>query len=170
MNNRYNLSNLEALFRDYLGTCRISKISIKNYASDLKHFLTWFMYKRIDTTTDESHLDLFISSISPQVVRDYIEYLQNDSIPVLTINRRLSTLRKFFVFCQKREIVLNNPVVDIRNLERPSLKQEIKVTQQVEKTANEEEADIEADFIQFMKSRGEEVDAGTLSEFKSYIE
>ena len=168
MNNRYNLSNLEALFRDYLKTCSISKVSIKNYACDLKHFISWFMYSRIGTEDVESHLDVFIGSISKNIVEDYVKYLQKDSIPILTINRRLSTLRKFFTFCLKREILQENPILSIKNIEKPALKRGIKEISVVEVLFKQEKT-FEEDFIEFIQRRGEKVDNDLLEDFRLYI-
>ncbi len=168
MNNRYNLSNLEALFRDYLKTCSISKVSIKNYASDLKHFLGWFMYSRIGDKNLDSHLDQFIASVSQVTIEEYVEHLQNDSIPVLTINRRLSTLRKFFSFCIKREILVENPMATIKTLEKPAIKRETKDVD-IPVIPVEREVSAEEDFIEFMKMKGEDIDSSLIDELRLYI-
>lgn len=127
------------------------------------------MYSRIGTKTLGSHLDQFIDSVSHESVQDYIEYLQKDSIPVLTINRRLSTLRKFFAFCIKRQILEVNPMEGIRTLEKPALQTEIKVIPTQIEPINQE-LSIEDDFIEFMKSKGEEVEPSLIAEFRLYIE
>lgn len=169
MNNRYNLSNLEALFKDFLITARISRISIKNYTCDIRHFLTWFMYARIDEKNETNHLDIFIDSISEAIIEDYIEYHNEDNLPASTINRRLSSLRKFFTFCSQREIVAINPMSNIRNVAKPVLKREIKDvgSTQIElpafKTAEE-------DFTAYLEKRGEELDESLINELKNYLQ
>jgi hypothetical protein len=45
MENRYNFYNLEASFKNFLLAGNKLPVTIKNYLSDLRHFLGWFIFK-----------------------------------------------------------------------------------------------------------------------------
>lgn len=152
MSNQYNLYNLEALFKQFLvagieiNTERtdntnftdytdytdkkerksLKKISIKNYLSDLRHFLGWLM---LYLKSKYHHLNInfnafdslptqieIIKQINDNTVQEYKSYLTENKIPIKTINRRLSTLRKFFSFCISQGWLKENPAKKIENL------------------------------------------------------
>lgn len=127
MDTRYNLHNLEALFREYLISENISRVSIKNYASDIRHYLAWVQYVLQDEMVQaQSTLDCFIEHSSEELARGYLAYLDSKQTPLRTINRRLSSLRKFYRFCLAREIVNTNPLVSIANKVRVPLNRILK--------------------------------------------
>lgn len=145
MDNRYNLDNLEALFKKYLSagieklpdtTNKLSdeanniekktlkNVSIKNYLSDLRHFLGWlilylkshqFPVSLSSQTPLEKQVEM-IKIIDVKIIDEYKTYLKENSIPIKTINRRLSTLRKFFSFCISQGWLNENPAKQIQNL------------------------------------------------------
>jgi site-specific recombinase XerD len=123
------------------------------------------MYKRLHNVTEGTHLDHFIDVISEGAIKDYIAYHQEDNLPVSTINRRLSSLRKFFHFCVLRGILPNNPIQHIRNLDRPALKPILDDDNTTEHNVSSYSNELE-DFITFVKSKGETVDNSLLFEFK----
>lgn len=117
---RYNLYNLEALFREYLlsGIKKdrpFHKNTIKNYLSDLRHFLGWYNH-----SIKNAH-DFF--SLSPSHIASYKDYLITNNLPIRTINRRLSTLRKFCFFCTEAKILQRNPSKDIHNISQEKTQQ-----------------------------------------------
>lgn len=136
MNQQYNLYNLEASFKNYLNAGiektrintnfkrkkRLTRISIKNYLSDLRHFLGWLTFKiqsnpslqqSISTSFDQSQ---FISIINTNIILNYKSYLIENNIPTKTINRRLSTLRKFCSFCISQGWIKENPAKKVSNI------------------------------------------------------
>jgi len=153
MNNQYNLYNLEALFEKYLlagnsssvytkrefctvsakadsgsgqttikpGT--LSPITIKNYLSDLRHFLGWMTLKlkvkneklKIETLSEAE----FTQFITPEIILNYKQYLISNNIPLKTVNRRLSTLRKVCSFCISQGWMRENPAKKIFNQKKP---------------------------------------------------
>ena len=146
MNIRYNLDNLEALFKKYLSAGieklpdsanklsdeanniekkTLKNISIKNYLSDLRHFLGWLilylkshrsaLINRSFQSPLESQVEI-IKLIDTKIIDEYKTYLNENSIPIKTINRRLSTLRKFFSFCISQGWLNENPAKQIQNL------------------------------------------------------
>jgi len=111
MGNRYNLSNLEATFSKYLAAENYSRISIKNYLSDLRHFTGWVINKLRATS-----YELRVENIHSDVIETYKSYLSDNQTPNKTINRRLSTLRKFFSFCINQSWITDNPARNIENI------------------------------------------------------
>lgn len=116
MSDTYNFYNLEASFKQSLlaGNKNLQKNTIKNYLSDLRHFVGWFILKQNKTTTF-NYVDL-ISQINLEFVSDYQSYLLDNQIPPRTINRRLSTLRKLCSFALSQGWLKENVAKKIRNL------------------------------------------------------
>ncbi len=113
MSSQYNFYNLEAEFKKYLlsGNKSLTKITIKNYLSDLRHFFGWFIrkFKNIQIPEDFKKID-------EKIIEEYKNYLIVNGLPLKTINRRLSTLRKFGSFCISQNWLSLNPAKKINNL------------------------------------------------------
>lgn len=107
MEKRYNLSNLQAKFTDYLIAENISPITLKNYRSDIKHFFNWIA---------KSNRDQEMTSItSLEIIIEYKTYLIDDQTPQKTINRRLSAIRKFCSFCISQRWIEENHAKKVMN-------------------------------------------------------
>ena len=89
-------------FKNYLSSQKKnpSKITIKNYLSDIKKFVAWY--------EKTFNLSFTPSSISPQIIelfkKDY-----SDDLSIKSINRYLSSLRKFFSFLLLQKKISVNP-------------------------------------------------------------
>lgn len=136
MQNQYNQYNLEAPFRAYLSAENISPISLKNYLSDSRHFLGWFQGEQSSSTltvdrsqskamVQESNPDSGVTHvlqsnvlavITPNIIAEYKSYLSANGVPTKTVNRRLSTLRKFFTFAISQGWTKENPAKKISNI------------------------------------------------------
>jgi len=134
MDKQYNLSNLEAAFKQYLlavnGKTRINTnnkdthertlikglnpVSIKNYLSDLRHFLGW-MVKECKVQSAKFKVEE-IQNIVPDTIKNYVQYQKQGETPIKTINRRLSTLRKFGGFCISQGWMKENVFKKISNV------------------------------------------------------
>ncbi len=120
MDKVYNFYNIEASFRIFLtaGKKQMRPVTIKNYLSDLRHFLGWLVLRlksnniELSEVTSES-LSQHLTKID---VAQYRAYLQENNAPTKTINRRLSTLRKFCSFCVSQQWMAENPAKDVRNI------------------------------------------------------
>lgn len=112
MNKSYNFYNIEASFKQYL-LAENKPVTVKNYLSDLRHFLGWLviMFKINFKTND------IIPLINPKSINDYKNYLIQNTIPYKTINRRLSTIRKFCTFCIFQGWMKQNPAKQIQNIQ-----------------------------------------------------
>lgn len=106
-NKRYNLSNLQAKFTDYLIADNISSITLKNYRSDIKHFFNWI--------AKSNHDQEMTSITSLEVIVEYKTYLIDDQTPQKTLNRRLSAIRKFCSFCISQRWIEENNAKKVLN-------------------------------------------------------
>jgi len=119
MDKRYNFYNFEASFKKFLLAENVSPITLKNYLSDLRHFLGWTILK-LKAQNKKNFENLspleFLNQIDESLVEEYKNYLVVNAIPAKTINRRLSTLRKFFSFYISQGWLKENPAKKIQNL------------------------------------------------------
>lgn len=126
MKKTYNWYNLEPKFKNWLiaGNLKLTKkplssITVKNYLSDLRHFLGWLIFKlkikNQKLKIDEDFTSL-LPSINADLINEYKSYLVENKIPLKTTNRRLSTLRKFFTFCLDQGWLKENPAKEIANV------------------------------------------------------
>ncbi len=110
MDNRYNLYNLEASFRNFLVAENVATATLKNYLSDFRHYLGWIQQAKDLKVTNET---IFTKA----VVTGYLTYLNILGLPLKSINRRLSTLRKFGSFCISQGWTSENPAKHVSNLQ-----------------------------------------------------
>lgn len=98
--NAYNsyILRLQELFKSYLLSCGKTYITVKNYLSDIRHFLGWF-YSQDGNNSDPETL---FKKITKQTLLRYRLYLTEANIPATTTNRRLTTLRIFFHTLHKK--------------------------------------------------------------------
>jgi len=118
INNQYNLSNLEADFLLFLKSANIAEITLKNYLSDINHFFGWLEFylksKNLQFTIYNSQ---FVTKwFTQEIIREYKNFLAANNIPRKTVNRRLSTLRKFGSFCVSQQWLKENPAKQIANV------------------------------------------------------
>jgi len=119
MDKWYNFYNFEASFKKFLLAENVSPITLKSYLSDLRHFLGWTILKlKAQNKKNFENLSSleFLNQIDESLVEEYKNYLVVNAIPAKTINRRLSTLRKFFSFCISQGWLKENPAKKIQNL------------------------------------------------------
>ncbi len=146
MENQYNQYNLEASFRIYLAAENISPVSLKNYLSDLRHFLGWIQSNQngsplVVRPLQNNQKNVILANRQPLVrpastdsgvanapqndvfqgitesrIAEYKSYLRENDVPDKTINRRLSTLRKFFTFAISQGWTKENPAKKVSNI------------------------------------------------------
>ncbi len=111
----YNLYNFETLFHKYLLAENVSSPTVRNYLSDLRHFLGWWEFKlKTNQVVIQSEIQI-IDYLNPDYVREYKSYLVDNELPLKTVNRRLSTLRKFCSFCIQQGWMKENSAKQISN-------------------------------------------------------
>lgn len=109
MVHQYNLYNLEAPFKLFLLAGNTKPVSIKNYLSDFRHFAGWLTSRKAESNS--SNFDIQIADIE-----GYKAYLVDSSVPLKTINRRLSTIRKFCTFCISQGWLKENVAKKVTNI------------------------------------------------------
>ncbi|MBW2143338.1 MAG: tyrosine recombinase XerC [Deltaproteobacteria bacterium] len=98
-------------FIDYLRNQKgYSKHTVRNYHIDLKQFLD-FLGAREELTAGE-HTGLKPETVTPLIIREYLGSLYG-RLSRTTIARKLSAVRSFFLFLEKRGLRRGNPAVDI---------------------------------------------------------
>jgi len=146
MVNRYNLSNLEASFKQYLLAENTNHLTIKNYLSDLRHFMGWLAFT-IQSRGKSFDITNPIFFINEALVSEYKTYFCLNKVPRLTVNRRLSTLRKFCSFCISQGWMKENPAKKIANVVKTKITSVKELSRKTEtvKLLNEFKTDLEKD-------------------------
>tara|TARA_B100000929_G_C15459183_1_gene403919 strand:- start:7 stop:909 length:903 start_codon:yes stop_codon:yes gene_type:complete len=78
----------------------LSSNTIKAYEIDCSAFINWV----------EKEFDLDILNIKESHIRKYITYFHNRNFSNSTINRKLSALKHFFLFLNKKKFISSNPI------------------------------------------------------------
>ena len=134
MPDTYNLYNLEAPFKQFLlsgiaqsrtepdstgsgtGTKnQFAPVSIKNYMSDFRHFAGWITLY-LKSNQKGGMTPPLQETITTNIIFEYKSYLESNNIPHKTINRRLSTVRKFCSFCISQGWLKENPAKKVGNI------------------------------------------------------
>ena len=116
MNNEFKKDPLIRSFLDSLFIEKgLSKNTIKSYESDLKEFFAWChnIHKKLPSKLTSSSINI------------YLGYLFNKNIKSSSVNRKLSTLKAFYIFLYKQKLILKIPTEDI---ETPKIQKKLPST------------------------------------------
>jgi site-specific recombinase XerD len=108
--------DLPRAFKLYLASQGVSSVTIRNYLSDFNHFWGWLILTLKNQGLSSTSPREIIKQITPSVIKDYKNFLFINKTPVKTINRRLSSLRRFGGFCLSQNWLKSNPARKISNL------------------------------------------------------
>lgn len=89
---------------------RYSAHTIQSYSKDLEQFQ---VFCRLQYQLDD------IDHVNYQVIRSWIVHLMNEKITPKSVNRKISTLRSYYKFLLKRQIIKANPVYGIQGPKIP---------------------------------------------------
>ena len=109
----------DPLIRSFLDSLFIekglSKNTIKSYEYDLKEFFAWChnIHKKLPSKLTSSSINI------------YLGYLFNKNIKSSSVNRKLSTLKAFYIFLYKQKLILKIPTEDI---ETPKIQKKLPST------------------------------------------
>lgn len=109
----------DTTIKDFLGNLQSegkSKVSIKNYKSDIGHFLAWAILKLKSYGTYVESVVEIIPFIDHIFFIDYKQYMIENGIKTKTINRRLSTLRNFSRFLYSTNLIDQDFSAGIQNV------------------------------------------------------
>ena len=81
----------------------LSKNTIEAYSNDINDFLSWLNKRNIQD----------FKEISELVVNEYVAYLFNKALKSSTVNRKISSLKSFYLFLIKKKIISSSPLSEI---------------------------------------------------------
>ncbi len=98
-------------FKDFLYVCNASRLTIKNYLIDIKQFLVWAEEVSVSDTAGAASLNV-LARIDSELVEEYKQRLltQGNFSPA-TINRKLSSLRRYLSWAQSQNLKEQNPLI-----------------------------------------------------------
>ena len=97
---------LQNKFITYLSSeKRFSEHTVKSYTTDLKQFT--------DFLCDEFQIIDKIDEIRFQIIRTWIASLLEKGISPRSVNRKISTLKSYFKFLIREEVILENPMIKL---------------------------------------------------------
>jgi site-specific recombinase XerD len=103
-------------FGNYLDSLDISARSYKNYRSDLVHFLGWAILKIRSIGSYVESLTEIVPFLSNDLGHEYKNYMIENTVPVKTMNRRLSTLRHLSRFLVGSHVIDRDFTEGIENV------------------------------------------------------
>ncbi len=111
------MTALPKSFATYLKIQGLSPVTIKNYLSDLNHFLAWtelyFKARNYPFSAEPQNTSRFFRQ---ELVEKYRHYLTGNNLPSSTVNRRLSTLRALARFSLAENWIKEDPLLRVNNL------------------------------------------------------
>lgn len=122
MGNRYNFFYFEAEFKKYLTAGKAEASTIKNYLSDLHYFFSWVQNTQQVSDLDYSELP---EVFSHSLIRSYHSHLISSTESENTVNRRLATIRKFFLLCIEQRWIEKNPADEFDKKTKQDEREEI---------------------------------------------
>ena len=103
-------SEKDQLIDSFLSNLRLEKglsqNTIKAYSADCHFFSNWLLVKRASVIQKTDEIDIKL----------YLKSLHGLNLSHTTINRKLSSLKHFFIFLNKKRYVQHNPVINFSGL------------------------------------------------------
>ena len=96
-------------FALYLRSQKVSNVTLRNYLSDINHFLSW-----LNNPLNDPYK--IAQSITGETLKKYQRFLQENNIATSTINRRFSALRQLGRFFISQGWSKKNPIKKVRNI------------------------------------------------------
>ena len=101
-------------FKNYLYVTDSSSLTIKNYLNDIKQFLSWTEKITESKAEWEIKNENIFDKLNSYLVEEYKNRLLENNFSPVTINRKLSSIRKYLFWCSKEGIIKQS---EINNLE-----------------------------------------------------
>lgn len=95
-----------------------SQVSVKNYKSDISHFLAWGVLKIKSFGAYAESVAEVIPFIDNNFFSEYKNYMTENKINIKTANRRLSSLRNFSRYLFSEHLIDHDFMNGIRNIEK----------------------------------------------------
>jgi len=114
---QYLLAKCAEEFSAYLTDRNMSASTKKNYLADLRSFFRWLSDSGVSTQAAQvDTVQDFLRPITHDVLENYRRSLVIARIPSTTLNRRLTTMRTFFLFASITGYVKDNPTAGLMNI------------------------------------------------------
>ncbi|MCR5454508.1 MAG: tyrosine-type recombinase/integrase [Bacteroidales bacterium] len=98
-------------FRDYLlHERRYSEHTVKAYVADMEAFAQYCQ----EATQQDS-----LADIEPKTIRRWMMSLKAGNLSATSINRKISTVRGFYKWMLKKDLILRSPAQGIKNMRKP---------------------------------------------------
>ena len=95
-------SNLRSFLNYLLVDKGLSNNTVKAYEADISSFLQWLDNK-----------DLKYNNLKEQHINQYISFLFQRKMKSASVNRKISSIKSFYIFLVKRNFVKNSPLSDL---------------------------------------------------------
>jgi len=90
----------------------LSPVTIRNYLSDLRQFIAWC---EDSWGSEQEERNFTPQAVSPPLLIRYREYLQTSlGLKPSTVNRTLMSLKRYFAWARKTQIIQADPVAPIK--------------------------------------------------------
>jgi len=92
----------------------LSPVTLRNYLSDLRQFIAWCEYSWRNVQEDRTFTP---QAVAPALLMHYRDYLQMTlGLKPATINRTLMSLKRYFAWTRKTQLIQSNPASLIKFL------------------------------------------------------
>lgn len=120
---QYLLAKCAEEFSAYLTDRNMSGNTRKNYLADLRSFFRWMADSNISPELKEAQtVKEFLQPITSDLLQNYRRSLLLSNTPNATTNRKLTTLRTFFLFASINSYIHDNPTIGLQNVSSTSSK------------------------------------------------
>jgi len=106
--------NITQPFSSYLKSQSVSQNTLRNYLSDVNHFLNWL--DNYESTLGSDNANIIAQRVSETTFKKYKQFLIKNDTSTATINRRLSSLRQLSNFFISQGWVKNDQAKKITNI------------------------------------------------------
>lgn len=93
-----------------------SNVSIKNYKSDISHFIAWAILKLKSFGSYAENVSEITPFVNKELFVEYKNYMITNNIKTKTINRRLSSVRNFSRFLFSESLVDDDYTQGLQNV------------------------------------------------------
>lgn len=95
-------SNLRSFLNYLLVDKGLSKNTVKAYEADISSFFRWLINK-----------DLEYKNLQEEHINQYISFLFQKKMKSSSVNRKISSIKSFYIFLVRRNFIKNSPLNDI---------------------------------------------------------
>jgi len=95
-------SNLRSFLNYLLVDKGLSKNTVKAYEADISSFFRWLINK-----------DLEYKNLQEEHINQYIAFLFQKKMKSSSVNRKISSIKSFYIFLVKRNFIKNSPLNDV---------------------------------------------------------